>query len=117
MDGNINNSHVTIYVMPIIVYQLFLFVTVKALEVIASKLGYSGWQPSSDSCITGRGLNQTIALNEKGLIKFGSNVTCSCNTTVCHITNMYVSISFYHSCLMFCNCNLSTTNNYARALT
>ncbi|PWA42740.1 LRR receptor-like serine/threonine-protein kinase [Artemisia annua] len=61
---------------------------VDALKVIASKLRYSGWQPTSNSCSTGTGLNQTKSLNDKGFIQFGSNVTCSCNTTVCHITNI-----------------------------
>ncbi|PWA58183.1 LRR receptor-like serine/threonine-protein kinase [Artemisia annua] len=61
---------------------------VDALKVIASKLRYSGWQPTSNSCSTGTGLNQTKSLNDKGLLQFGSSVTCTCNTTVCHITNI-----------------------------
>ncbi|XP_071725938.1 probable LRR receptor-like serine/threonine-protein kinase At1g53440 [Rutidosis leptorrhynchoides] len=61
---------------------------VEALGVIASKLQYSGWKPASDSCSTSTGLNQTISFNSRGLLQFGSNVTCECNTTVCHITNI-----------------------------
>nr|GEU45997.1 probable LRR receptor-like serine/threonine-protein kinase At1g53430 [Tanacetum cinerariifolium] len=60
---------------------------VEALKVIASKLHYSVWQPTSESCSTSRGLNQTNSF-EKGRFQYGSNVTCSCNTTVCHITNI-----------------------------
>ncbi|XP_024964213.1 probable LRR receptor-like serine/threonine-protein kinase At1g53430 [Cynara cardunculus var. scolymus] len=60
---------------------------VEALGLIASKLQYTGWSTvAADSCSTGRGLNQTITANDRGLIRFGSNVTCNCNSTVCHIS-------------------------------
>ncbi|KAJ9563063.1 hypothetical protein OSB04_008223 [Centaurea solstitialis] len=69
------------------------FSNVKALISIASKLEYRGWNVSRDSCSTGRGLNQTISENYPGSMRSGSNVTCNCSSTVCHITNMYGSAS------------------------
>nr|XP_043618957.1 probable LRR receptor-like serine/threonine-protein kinase At1g53430 [Erigeron canadensis] len=68
--------------------QLLPLEEVEALQTIASKLQYSGWQPARDSCISGTGLNDTISLNRRGLLDYGSNVTCNCNSTVCHITNI-----------------------------
>ncbi|KAI3769368.1 hypothetical protein L6452_00469 [Arctium lappa] len=61
---------------------------VEALGLIASKLQYRGWLVYRDSCSTGRGLNHTHSLNSEGLINFGSNVTCNCNSTVCHVTTI-----------------------------
>lgn len=75
---------------------LFLwYTTVEALQRISSRLQYNGWQVARNSCSGGGGLNNTISLNDQGLIRFGSNLTCSCNTTVCHVTNMYKFVSFY----------------------
>ncbi|KAI3769365.1 hypothetical protein L6452_00466 [Arctium lappa] len=61
---------------------------VETLGLIASKLKYTGWNVATDSCTTGRGLNHTISLNNHGLISIGSNVTCNCNSTVCHVTTI-----------------------------
>ncbi|KAI3769364.1 hypothetical protein L6452_00465 [Arctium lappa] len=61
---------------------------VEALGLIASKLQYRGWSVAGDSCSAGRGLNQTISSNSRELIQIGSNVTCNCSSTVCHVTNI-----------------------------
>ncbi|KAJ9562795.1 hypothetical protein OSB04_007955 [Centaurea solstitialis] len=64
---------------------------VDALRTIASKLQYDGWSSvAGNSCSTGRGLNQTLSVNSRGVMRFGSNVTCSCNSTVCHVTNIQI---------------------------
>ncbi|KAI7756962.1 hypothetical protein M8C21_033430 [Ambrosia artemisiifolia] len=74
--------------MPIHTYFLFLFVTVEAMRLIASKLQYSKWNVASDSCSRSFGLNETVSLNSRGLVEFGSNVTCNCTSTVCHISTI-----------------------------
>ncbi|KAI3789528.1 hypothetical protein L2E82_02327 [Cichorium intybus] len=61
---------------------------VEALQTIASRLQYNNWRVSSDSCSGGGGLNNPISLNNQGLLRFGSNVTCNCSTTVCHVTHI-----------------------------
>lgn len=61
---------------------------VEALQAIASRLRYDGWRVARNSCSGGGGLNNTITTNRQGLVAFGSNVTCSCNTTECHITHI-----------------------------
>ncbi|GKC63190.1 probable LRR receptor-like serine/threonine-protein kinase [Tanacetum coccineum] len=61
---------------------------VEALQSIASRLRYDGWRVATNSCSGGGGLNNIIATNRQGLVAFGSNVTCSCNTTECHITRI-----------------------------
>ncbi|XP_076958586.1 putative LRR receptor-like serine/threonine-protein kinase At1g53440 [Bidens hawaiensis] len=63
-------------------------VEVEAMRSIASKLQYSNWNVTSDSCSRSSGLNDTILLNPRGLIDIGSNVTCNCTTTVCHISRI-----------------------------
>ncbi|XP_042479270.1 probable LRR receptor-like serine/threonine-protein kinase At1g53440 isoform X2 [Macadamia integrifolia] len=59
---------------------------VQALKSIAKKLKNGHWNVSSTSCSEGGGLNVNISGSAAGLGK--SNVTCSCSTTVCHITNI-----------------------------
>ncbi|XP_024964175.1 probable LRR receptor-like serine/threonine-protein kinase At1g53430 [Cynara cardunculus var. scolymus] len=62
---------------------------VKTLGLIASKLQYTGWRlANTDSCNTGHGLNQIISRRKGGLISVGSNVTCNCSSTLCHVTNI-----------------------------
>ncbi|MFS7984231.1 hypothetical protein Hanom_Chr11g00984071 [Helianthus anomalus] len=68
---------------------LFRFATVVAMRSIASKLQYSNWRIADDSCSRGFGLNNTVTFDEDGLMDFGSNVTCNCTATVCHISRMY----------------------------
>ncbi|KAI3716214.1 hypothetical protein L6452_23395 [Arctium lappa] len=67
--------------------QLLPIEEVEALETISSRLQYSNWRVARNSCSGGGGLNVTISLNNGGL-RFGSNVTCNCNSTVCHITHI-----------------------------
>lgn len=61
---------------------------VATMGVIATKLQHTGWQVTKDSCSSGQGLNQTISLNDRNLIDVGGNISCSCNTTVCHIARI-----------------------------
>ncbi|KAL4587712.1 hypothetical protein LXL04_000586 [Taraxacum kok-saghyz] len=61
---------------------------VEALQAISSRLQYSNWRVSSDSCNEGGGLNDILSTNQQGILRFGSNVTCNCNTTICHVTNI-----------------------------
>ncbi|KAI7756964.1 hypothetical protein M8C21_033432 [Ambrosia artemisiifolia] len=59
------------------------------MRVIASKLQYSNWNVASDSCSRGFGLNKTVSINSRsGVMEFGSNVTCNCTSTVCHISRI-----------------------------
>ncbi|KVH93122.1 Leucine-rich repeat-containing protein [Cynara cardunculus var. scolymus] len=69
--------------------------TVEALEAISSRLQYNNWRVARNSCSGGGGLNVTVSLNGEGLIRFGSNVTCNCNSTICHVTHMYESVVLY----------------------
>ncbi|KAJ0457952.1 putative protein kinase RLK-Pelle-DLSV family [Helianthus annuus] len=59
-----------------------------AMKLIASKLQYHDWRVAGDSCSRGFGLNNTISRNNKGNMQFGSNVTCNCTSTVCHISRI-----------------------------
>ncbi|KAF5766542.1 putative protein kinase RLK-Pelle-DLSV family [Helianthus annuus] len=59
-----------------------------AMKLIASKLQYGDWRVAGDSCSRGFGLNNTISRNNKGNMQFGSNVTCNCTSTVCHISRI-----------------------------
>ncbi|KAF5787240.1 putative protein kinase RLK-Pelle-DLSV family [Helianthus annuus] len=68
--------------------QLLPVEEVEALQTIASRLQYSDWQVARNSCSEGRGLNITYSRNDRNQVRFGSNVTCTCNTTECHITNI-----------------------------
>ncbi|XP_024979201.1 probable LRR receptor-like serine/threonine-protein kinase At1g53430 [Cynara cardunculus var. scolymus] len=61
---------------------------VEALEAISSRLQYNNWRVARNSCSGGGGLNVTVSLNGEGLIRFGSNVTCNCNSTICHVTHI-----------------------------
>ncbi|XP_071717092.1 probable LRR receptor-like serine/threonine-protein kinase At1g53440 [Rutidosis leptorrhynchoides] len=61
---------------------------VDALQTIASRLQIRDWRVARNSCSEGGGLNNTISSNNLGLIVFGSNVTCNCSTTECHITHI-----------------------------
>ncbi|XP_076924951.1 putative LRR receptor-like serine/threonine-protein kinase At1g53440 [Bidens hawaiensis] len=61
---------------------------VEALQTIASRLQYSDWRVARNSCSGGGGLNRTYTSNSQGAVRFGSNVTCTCNTTECHITHI-----------------------------
>ncbi|KAJ0873985.1 putative protein kinase RLK-Pelle-DLSV family [Helianthus annuus] len=61
---------------------------VEAMKLIASKLQYSNWNVASDSCSRGFGLNNTISVYSTGVMEYGSNVTCNCTTTVCHISTI-----------------------------
>ncbi|GKC12069.1 probable LRR receptor-like serine/threonine-protein kinase [Tanacetum coccineum] len=61
---------------------------VEALQSIASRLRYNGWRVATNSCSGGGGLNDTVTPDADGLLEYGSNVTCSCNTTECHITRI-----------------------------
>ncbi|MFS7946897.1 hypothetical protein Hanom_Chr06g00541761 [Helianthus anomalus] len=65
------------------------------MKLIASKLQYGDWCVAGDSCSRGFGLNNTISRNNKGNMQFGSNVTCKCTSTVCHISRMYESVFIY----------------------
>ncbi|KAM0040189.1 putative non-specific serine/threonine protein kinase [Helianthus debilis subsp. tardiflorus] len=58
-----------------------------AMKLIASKLQYGDWR-AGDSCSRGFVLNNTISRNNKGNMQFGSNVTCNCTSTVCHISRI-----------------------------
>ncbi|XP_076882536.1 putative LRR receptor-like serine/threonine-protein kinase At1g53440 [Bidens hawaiensis] len=66
--------------------QLLPVEEVEALQTIASRLQYSEWRVARNSC--SGGLNRTYATNDENLVRFGSNVTCTCNTTECHITHI-----------------------------
>ncbi|XP_023771355.1 probable LRR receptor-like serine/threonine-protein kinase At1g53430 [Lactuca sativa] len=84
---------VTLFLLPFLYdfrsdAQLLPAEEVEALQSIASSLQYNNWRVSSDSCSGGGGLNNTNSDNGQGLMRFGSNVTCSCNSTVCHITRI-----------------------------
>nr|XP_043624748.1 probable LRR receptor-like serine/threonine-protein kinase At1g53430 [Erigeron canadensis] len=68
--------------------QLLPLQEVEALQSISSRLQYSDWQVARNSCSGGGGLNNSISQNDEGLIRFGSNVTCNCNSTVCRITHI-----------------------------
>ncbi|KAJ9537779.1 hypothetical protein OSB04_030512 [Centaurea solstitialis] len=68
--------------------QLLPVEEVEALQTISTRLQYSNWQVAQDSCSRGGGLNVTVSLTGEGLIRIGSNVTCNCNSTVCHITRI-----------------------------
>ncbi|KAD6794491.1 hypothetical protein E3N88_05387 [Mikania micrantha] len=70
------------------VAQLLPVEEVEALQTISSRLQHNGWQVARNSCSGGGGLNVTYSLNNQGLVGFGSNVTCNCNTTECHITHI-----------------------------
>ncbi|KAI3809620.1 hypothetical protein L1987_19216 [Smallanthus sonchifolius] len=61
---------------------------VEAMRSIASKLQYSNWNVASDSCSRGFGLNDTVYSIKAEAMEFGSNVTCNCTTTVCHISSI-----------------------------
>ncbi|KAK1439656.1 hypothetical protein QVD17_05476 [Tagetes erecta] len=61
---------------------------VEAMRLIASKLQYDKWNVSRDSCSRGFGLNDTVTADENRLMEFGSNVTCNCTATVCHISRI-----------------------------
>ncbi|KAF5780773.1 putative protein kinase RLK-Pelle-DLSV family [Helianthus annuus] len=61
---------------------------VVAMRSIASKLQYSNWRIADDSCSRGFGLNNTVTFDKDGLMDFGSNVTCNCTATVCHISRI-----------------------------
>ncbi|KAI3786479.1 hypothetical protein L1987_40188 [Smallanthus sonchifolius] len=67
---------------------------VETMQLIASKLQYSGWSVARDSCSRGFGLNNTISQNKRGLMQFGSNVTCNCTSTVCHISTIVLSRNY-----------------------
>ncbi|KAK1416699.1 hypothetical protein QVD17_25815 [Tagetes erecta] len=68
--------------------QLLPVEEVEALQTISSRLQYSDWQVARDSCRGGGRLNVTYSLNTQNLIRFGSNVTCNCTDTECHITHI-----------------------------
>ncbi|KAJ0873980.1 putative non-specific serine/threonine protein kinase [Helianthus annuus] len=71
------------------VAQLLPAEEVEAMKMIASKLQYSNWNVASDSCSRGFGLNNTLTFDEEDqLMDFGSNVTCNCTATVCHISRI-----------------------------
>ncbi|KAJ0869442.1 putative protein kinase RLK-Pelle-DLSV family [Helianthus annuus] len=71
------------------VAQLLPAEEVEAMKMIASKLQYSNWNVASDSCSRGFGLNNTVTFDEEEqLMDFGSNVTCNCTATVCHISRI-----------------------------
>ncbi|KAA8524026.1 hypothetical protein F0562_010543 [Nyssa sinensis] len=55
---------------------------VQALETISSKLQMKYWNISRTFCSGGRALNVTVPDD------ILSNVTCNCNDTVCHVTNI-----------------------------
>ncbi|KAL9232482.1 hypothetical protein vseg_007591 [Gypsophila vaccaria] len=63
-----------------------LFLTVKSLEIISTKLKNTYWRVSQTSCSDGgRSFNKTFGPN------ILSNVTCDCSFkggTVCHVTNI-----------------------------
>ncbi|KAL8205436.1 hypothetical protein R6Q57_008987 [Mikania cordata] len=61
---------------------------VEAMRSIASKLQYSNWTIASDSCSRSFGVNYTHTFDSDGLMEIGSNVTCNCTATVCHIARM-----------------------------
>ncbi|XP_043700286.1 probable LRR receptor-like serine/threonine-protein kinase At1g53440 [Telopea speciosissima] len=58
---------------------------VQALRSIATKMKNRYWNVSSSSCSGGGGLNVTINSPDYWS---KSNVTCNCNNTLCHITNI-----------------------------
>ncbi|KAI7724821.1 hypothetical protein M8C21_021019, partial [Ambrosia artemisiifolia] len=58
------------------------------MRAIASKLQYSNWSIASDSCRRGSGLNNTVTYDGDGLMEIGSNVTCNCTATICHISRI-----------------------------
>lgn len=69
---------------------LVLFI-VEALQDIASTLGKKDWDFSVDPC--SEKSNWTSPVQVKGS---ENAVTCNCsyvNGTVCHVTNMYISIT------------------------
>ncbi|KAI3774930.1 hypothetical protein L1987_49494 [Smallanthus sonchifolius] len=84
---------VTLLLLPFLyefrsVAQLLPVEEVETLQTISSRLQYSDWQVARNSCSGGGRLNITLSLNSQGLVRFGSNVTCNCSTTECHITHI-----------------------------
>ncbi|XP_071689067.1 probable LRR receptor-like serine/threonine-protein kinase At1g53440 [Rutidosis leptorrhynchoides] len=69
---------------------LLNFCQLKKLKLFGQypQLQIRDWVVASNSCSGGGRLNNTISLNNQGLRVFGSNVTCKCNTTECHITHI-----------------------------
>lgn len=68
------------------ILRLFLFLTVRTLEIISLKLHNIHWNLSSSSCSNAENFNVTFGFN-----KF-SEVNCDCsfsNNSVCHVTRMY----------------------------
>ncbi|XP_076926836.1 putative LRR receptor-like serine/threonine-protein kinase At1g53440 [Bidens hawaiensis] len=63
---------------------------VEAMSLIASKLQYRNWNVASDSCIrrSSSGFDSIISVENTGIMKQGSNVTCNCTATVCHISTI-----------------------------
>ena len=71
------------------------YMTVQALEKITAKLQIKHWDISRSFC--SGGVLNVVTIPDKIL----SNVNCSCNNTVCHVTNMYdlsfLSSNFFYS--------------------
>ncbi|XP_076891891.1 putative LRR receptor-like serine/threonine-protein kinase At1g53440 [Bidens hawaiensis] len=63
---------------------------VEAMKLIASKLQYRNWNVASDSCIrrSSSGFDSIISVENTGIMKQGSNVTCNCTAIVCHISTI-----------------------------
>ncbi|KAD3066750.1 hypothetical protein R6Q59_019037 [Mikania micrantha] len=58
---------------------------VEAMRSIASKLQYSNWTIATDFCSRLLELNVAYTRDKNGKMTIGSNVTCYCPATVCHI--------------------------------